>query len=132
MKNNTTQNPVVWFEIYVDDMARARKFYEVVFEYEFSEMPVPDTGEEMEMVFFPANMESKNTASGALVHMPGFSAGGNSTIVYFMSEDCAIEEARVEQAGGSVFKPKMSLGDYGFMSLVQDTEGNMIGIHSMN
>ena len=125
------ENPVVWFEIYVDDLKRAQKFYETVFNFQMSEMPMPDTGEEMEMLFFPADMESKNRASGALVKMQGFSAGNNSTIVYFMSDDCSIEEARVEKAGGKIFKSKMSLGDYGFMVLATDTEGNMIGIHSM-
>jgi|GEM_PF-2350047 len=30
-----------------------------------------------------------------------------------------------------VYKSKLSLGDYGFMVLANDTEGNMIGIHSM-
>ena len=126
------ENPVVWFEIYVDDLTRAKKFYESVFDLQMNEMPTPDVGEEMQMLFFPADMESKNRASGALVKMEGFSAGNNSTIVYFMSVDCSIEESRVENAGGKVFKSKMSLGDYGFMALVTDTEGNMIGIHSMN
>ncbi|MFB6340939.1 VOC family protein [Saccharicrinis sp. FJH62] len=128
MKN---ENPVVWFEIYVNDLNRAKKFYETVFKFELSEMPMPDTGENMKMLFFPADMESKNRASGALIKMEGFEAGGNSTIVYFMSEDCSIEEARVANAGGTVFKSKMSLGDYGAMVLAIDTEGNMIGIHSM-
>ncbi len=125
------ENPVVWFEIYVDDLPRAQKFYETVFNFQMNEMPMPDTGEEMEMLFFPSDPESKNRASGALVKMEGFSAGNNSTIVYFMSDDCSIEEARVEKAGGKIFKSKMSLGDYGFMVLATDTEGNMIGIHSM-
>jgi hypothetical protein len=125
-------NPVVWFEIYVDDLNRAKKFYETVFKLELKEMPLPETSEDsMKMLFFPNDMESKNTASGALVKMEGFEAGNNSTIVYFMSEDCGIEEARIKGAGGSVFKPKMSLGEYGFMVLAADTEGNMIGIHSM-
>lgn len=128
MKNG---NPVVWFEIYVDDLTRAKKFYETVFDLTMEEMPMPDTGEEFQMLFFPSNMESKNTASGALVKMPGFGAGYNSTIVYFMSNDCSIEESRIEAAGGKVFKPKMSIGDYGFITLATDTEGNMIGIHSM-
>ncbi|MFB6318734.1 VOC family protein [Saccharicrinis sp. FJH54] len=128
MKN---ENPVVWFEIYVNDLNRAKTFYETVFNLKLSEMPMPDTGENMQMLFFPADMESKNRASGALIKMEGFEAGGNSTIVYFMSEDCSIEEARIANAGGTVFKPKMSLGDYGSMVLAIDTEGNMIGIHSM-
>jgi hypothetical protein len=128
MKN---ENPVVWFEIYVDDLTRAKNFYETVFNFQINEMPTPDIGEEIQMLFFPADMESKNRASGALVKMEGFSAGNNSTIVYFMSDDCSIEESRVEKAGGKIFKSKMSIGDYGFIVMATDTEGNMIGIHSM-
>lgn len=127
-----TENPVVWFEIYVNNLNRAKKFYETVFKLELNEMPMPDTGDDsMKMLFFPSDMESQNSASGALVKMDGFKAGNNSTIVYFKSDDSSIEEARVEKAGGKIFKPKMSLGDYGFMVLASDTEGNMIGIHSM-
>ena len=126
-----TQNPVVWFEIYVENMKRAQQFYENVFQLQLSEMPMPDIGEEMQMLFFPSDMESKNTASGALVYMPQVKAGGNSTLVYFYSNDCSIEEARIEEAGGQVFKGKTSLGENGFMVLGIDTEGNMFGVHSM-
>ncbi len=124
------QNPVVWFEIYVNDIERARKFYEEVFQFEFAELGDP-TEESFKMLAFPANMETKNRASGALVQVKGVAAGGNSTIVYFYSKDCSVEEARVKVAGGEVARPKMSIGEYGFITLVKDTEGNMIGIHSM-
>ena len=126
------QNPVVWFEIYVDDLERAKKFYEKVLKLKFVEMPMPEMGDDsMKMLFFPSNMETKGATSGALVKMEGCKAGGNSTIVYFYSENCAVEEARVAAAGGRVFKSKMSIGDYGNIVLATDTEGNMIGIHSM-
>lgn len=45
--------------------------------------------------------------------------------------DCDIEQARVEGAGGKIFKGKMAIGEHGFMSLCTDTEGNMFGLHSM-
>lgn len=124
------ENPVVWFEIYTDDLLRAKKFYETVLQIQFTELP-NTTPDNLQMLAFPNNMESKNKASGALVKMEGFKAGNNSTIVYFMSEDCSMEESRIVNAGGGVFKSKMSLGDYGFMLLATDTEGNMFGIHSM-
>jgi len=125
-------NPVVWFEIYVDDLERAQKFYETVFDLKLVEMPMPESvDDDMKMLFFPSDMESKNTASGAIVQMEGFKAGGSSTIVYFMSEDCSIEASRVKKAGGEIFQPKTSIGEFGFMVLATDTEGNMIGIHSM-
>lgn len=127
----TTQNPVVWFEIYVDDMDRAQKFYETVFNTKLSLLPNPILDDTMLMMAFPGDFESKGAAAGVLAKMDGVKAGGNSTVVYFQSADCAIEGARVEAAGGKVFKEKTSIGEHGFMVLAIDTEGNMIGIHSM-
>ena len=125
-------NPVVWFEIYVQDMDRAQKFYEEVLQIQMQLMTDPTT-ESMKMVGFPSpNTETEMApgCSGSLVQMKGVPSGG-STLVYFACEDCAIEEGRVEAAGGNVFKPKMRIGEYGFMSLITDTEGNMVGLHSM-
>ena len=119
-------NPVVWFEIYVQDMERAKKFYESVFRIKLEKLNNP----ELELWGFPMNME-RTGASGALVKMDGFSSGGNSTLVYFSCSDCAVEEARVAEFGGSIQRGKMSIGEYGFISLVIDSEGNMFGLHSM-
>ena len=38
---------------------------------------------------------------------------------------------RVTANGGIVKKPKTSIGPNGFIALVQDTEGNVIGLHSI-
>ena len=35
-------NPVVWFEIYVQDMDRARAFYETVFDCRLEALGAPD------------------------------------------------------------------------------------------
>ena len=121
-------NPVNWFEIYVDDIERARGFYENVLGIELSKL---DTGDaNVPMWTFPGEQGGAG-ANGSLIHMEGFKAGGNSTLVYFSCEDCATEEARVQGAGGQVFKTKFSIGPYGFISLATDTEGNMFGLHSM-
>jgi predicted enzyme related to lactoylglutathione lyase len=69
-------------------------------------------------------------ATGALVKMDGMPSGGNSTIVYFGCDDCAVESERIAGAGGHVFKSKFSIGQYGFIALALDTEGNMFGMHS--
>jgi predicted enzyme related to lactoylglutathione lyase len=62
--------------------------------------------------------------------MEGMAPGGGGTLIYFSCVDCAVEESRVEAAGGRVLKPKMAIGAYGFISLVLDSEGNTIGLHS--
>ena len=123
------KNPVRWFEIYVNDIERAAKFYETVLDTKLSQMGDP-SNQNMQMRNFNSNADSYGT-SGMLVKMDGMNAGGNSTLVYFASEDCAIEESRVAGAGGQVMKPKMSIGEYGFISICLDTEGNAFGIHSM-
>lgn len=69
--------------------------------------------------------------TGALVKMPDVASGGNSVIVYFMCADCAVTAAKAEEAGGRIHMPKTSIGQYGHIALVTDTEGNTIGLHSM-
>lgn len=122
------RNPIGWFEIYVNDTGRAKAFYETVFGITLEKLGTPTPG--LEMWAFPAAMD-RYGAGGALTKMDGVAAGVGGTVVYFSCDDVAIEEARVAQAGGRVEKPKMSIGEYGFISLVVDTEGNMIGLHSM-
>ena len=122
MKNN----PVGWFEIYVQDMPRAKTFYEHVFAVQLQKLD----SSELEMWAFPMQ-ENGAGAMGTLVKMDGCPSGGNSTLVYFTCADCAVEAKRAKENGGQVFKDKFSIGQYGFIALVCDTEGNMIGIHSM-
>lgn len=124
------RNPVGWFEIYVQDMQRAKQFYETVLGVELTKLESPAEASGFEMLAFPMNMEAGG-ASGALAKMEGCPSGGMGTLVYFSCEDCAEEASRVEAAGGKIFKPKFSISQYGYISLVIDTEGNMIGLHSM-
>lgn len=131
----TTQpfNPVVWFEIYVQDMARARAFYEQVLGLRLQ--PLADPGGDpstagMEMWAFPAEMNNGG-AGGALARMEGVPSGAGGTMVYFGSGDCAVELGRVEAAGGKLLKDKFSIGEFGFCGVAMDTEGNAFGVHSM-
>ena len=127
-------NPVGWFEIYVQDMQRAKTFYEAVLGHQLQALPMPEGGEhpDMEMWAFPGQPDNAG-ATGALVHMPGCPTGGGSggTMIYFVCEDCAEQAARVAKHGGSLQREKVSIGPYGFIALATDTEGNMFGLHSM-
>ena len=123
---NTNRNPVGWFEIYVQEMERARGFYEAVFGVTLQNLGTT----ELEMWAFPMLSEAAGRP-GALVRMPGKDSGVGGTIVYFSCEDCAVEAARAVENGGRIQKRKMSIGQYGFIALVYDPDGNMIGLHSM-
>jgi uncharacterized protein len=119
-------NPITWCEIYVQDMDRAKQFYESVFQVTLEKLDSPDPN--IDMWAFPMSMEAVG-ASGALVKMDGCESGGSGTIPYFHCDEVAVELARVVTAGGKIHTPKESIGQYGFMALVVDTEGNMIGFH---
>lgn len=123
-----TRNVVAWFEIYVADMPRARAFYEAVFGREL--MQLPASGQIVAMYAFPW-IDGGPGAAGALVQMAGKEPGGGGTLVYFSCEDVADEAAKAEAAGGKLILPKMAIGEWGFIALALDTEGNMIGLHSM-
>ncbi|PCI02696.1 MAG: lactoylglutathione lyase [Flavobacteriaceae bacterium] len=119
-------NIVGWFEIYVDDIDRAKTFYESVFEIsEWNDL----SNEQLKMFAFPWT-ENAPFAAGAIVKSDFAKGGVGGTIVYFNCIDCAEEESRVELAGGVVTQSKFSIGEFGFVSMVIDTEGNMIGLHS--
>ena len=120
------RNPVGWFEIYVQDMKRARAFYEKTFQVTLQHLTSPG----IDLWAFPMFPEGPGGA-GALAKMKGKDSGGGGTIVYFVCKNCAVEAARAVKNGGKIHKKKASIGQYGFIALVYDTEGNMIGLHSM-
>lgn len=124
----TKMNAVGWFDIYVDDLDRAVGFYEAVLGRKLEEIVDP-TGDS-QMMSFPAEMGAYG-AGGALTKSQHARPGIGGTIIYFSVADCASEESRVEAAGGKVIRPKFSIGEFGWVSLLQDTEGNLIGLNSM-
>lgn len=119
------RNPVGWFEIYVQDMDRARAFYGAVFGLPLTRLESP-----IELWAFPMQANGGG-AAGALARIEGFRSSDNSVLVYFSCADCAVTAAQAAAAGGKIHKEKMSIGQYGYIALILDSEGNMIGLHSM-
>lgn len=124
MKN---PNAIGWFDIYVEDMERAVAFYEGVFEQKLEKIVDP-TGE-TQMMGFPADMKAYG-ASGALVKSKHSQPGIGGTMIYFSVEDCSVQESRVVAAKGQIVRSKFSIGDFGWVTLCVDTEGNMFGLNS--
>jgi predicted enzyme related to lactoylglutathione lyase len=125
------KNAVNWFEIYTSDFERAKKFYSDVFKCKLTDIPVnSERHSRMEYATFPSNQQDGGT-SGALVKLDVAKPGIGGTLVYFDSEEIDAELSRVETAGGKIVRPKQEVGDLGFIALIEDSEGNMIGLRSM-
>jgi uncharacterized protein len=122
---NNMKNVISWFEIYASNFERAKKFYTEVFQWEITDVPVSsDRHQQMEYATFP-----NEGTSGALVRMKEVNPGNGGTLVYFHTEEINEELGRVESAGGKIILPKQNVGT-GFIALVEDTEGNVIGLRS--
>lgn len=115
-----------WFEIPAADFARARNFYETVL------------GKTIEtMVMGPVTMGMLSTdptaVGGAIVQAEGCTPSASGTLVYLNGgDDLASMLARVERAGGTVAVPKTEIGNgFGYFAHFIDSEGNKVGLHSM-
>ncbi len=124
-KLSTATNALNWFEIPVTDVARAKKFYETVFDIEMQVMDMMDT----QMAMFPSD---SSKVGGALVKGPDHKPSMEGAVIYLNGNpDLQNVLDRIEGAGGKITLPKTSIEEFGNMALFIDTEGNLIGLHSM-
>ena len=125
--NMTSQtNPVTWFEIYVQDIERAKAFYETVFNCSLISEKKDGS---FEAYRFPGGMPGVG-AMGALIKHPMRKPSKEGTMVYFHCDDCQTQSELAKKNGGKVFREKWSIGQDGFIAIIGDTEGNAIGLHS--
>lgn len=117
---------VTWFEIPVNEMQRAKAFYEAVFDVKIE---IHNFGG-LEMGWFP-HKEGENLATGTLIKQESYIPSQEGTLVYFASNDVKMELDRIEKAGGKIIQPKSQISpEYGYMGVFLDTEGNRIALHS--
>lgn len=125
-KMSSETNALNWFEIPAIDIAKAKKFYETIFEIKMEEMEMPD----MKYAMFPFD-PMKGKVGGALAQSPLHIPGATGSIIYLNANpDLQKVVDRIEAAGGKITMPKTSIGENGFMAFFTDTEGNTMGLHS--
>lgn len=119
-------NPVNWFEIPVENLERAKKFYENVFGVAL----IPLEAGPMKMLQFPMDQTSYGSA-GTLVKMDCYKPSTEGILIYFSVTDIAATLNRITAHGGSILLPETSIGEYGFIAQFTDCEGNRIALHKM-
>lgn len=122
---------ISWFEIPTEDLDRAQKFYETIFEIQMIPMEFPD----FQMRLFPI-FDPSTGVGGALVKTsPGFyfPSESHGPLIYLNANpDVDIVLSRVENAGGKVTVPKTLISEeHGYMGVFIDSEGNRIAAHSI-
>ncbi len=120
------ENSLNWFEISVEDIKRAKKFYETILGIKMPEMEMMG----MQMAFFPSEPKS-GKANGGLCQSKMHKPSKSGAKIYLNANpDLKTVLAKVTKAGGEITMPKTSLGPNGFMAFFTDTEGNSVGLHS--
>jgi predicted enzyme related to lactoylglutathione lyase len=119
-------NPVNWFEIPVSDIVRAKNFYEASFGYS---LKLEEFGYS-KMAHFPMEDNATN-CSGSLVQQKDFLPSSQGTLIYFSVADIEDVLKKVEKNGGRCIQHKKSIGQYGFIGVFEDSEGNRVALHSM-
>ena len=117
-------NAINWFEIFVTDMPRAVAFYEGTLALALKQ----EAFDGLPMAVFPA---ADPAVAGALVKHPTRGPSESGALVYLnVAGRLDAVLSRIAAHGGSVVMPKTDVGEPGFIALVRDTEGNVVGLHS--
>jgi predicted enzyme related to lactoylglutathione lyase len=118
------RNAIDWFEIPTIDLDRAVAFYEKVLDVRLKRERFGD----MDMAIFTAE---DRAVGGAIVLDPRRKPSGDGSLIY-LNANGRLDEAlaAVAPAGGQIVLPKTDIGEPGFIALVRDREGNVVGLHS--
>jgi len=120
------KNAITWFDIPTTDFERAHKFYETILG---AKMRVDDSMGQR-LGYFP--MDPKGDVGGDLVPPGEFNKPSRvGSRVYLSVESIDDVLGRVVKAGGKIAQAKYSIGKPGFIAIIEDTEGNSVGLHSI-
>ena len=112
---------IVHFDIASDNPARAKQFYEGVFDWKMTSPP----GMTDYYLIETKDLNEENGVRGGL----GQRGEPGQRITAYIGVN-SIEEyvSRVEKLGGKIVQPKMSVPGFGHLAICMDTEDNMFGL----
>lgn len=119
---NNAYNPVVYFEIPVNDIERAIQFYNSVFHVHFTREVIDHN----EMALFPFYNELAGI-SGALAKGEIYNPTKDGVLIYFKSNNIDATLELATSNNGKILYPKTDNG-IGFVAEIEDSEGNRIAL----
>jgi predicted enzyme related to lactoylglutathione lyase len=116
-------NSVVYFEIPVNNIERAIRFYKNVFGFHFEHTNIDHN----EMALFPFS-EKTGGISGALAKGEIYKPTNDGVLIYFGTDNIDEILKRAVDNGARILYPKTNNG-IGFVAEFEDSEGNRIAIY---
>jgi len=124
------KNAVSWFEIPTEDINRAQKFYEAIFDIQMTVLNLP----QLQMRLFPIENPAVNIGGALTFNTQYYKPSGSDGVLLYLNAnpDVQLVLDKIEAAGGKIVMPKTEISpDYGFMAMFIDTEGNRVALHSV-
>lgn len=123
------QHAISWFEIPTTDLKRAQNFYETILSIKMIPLDLPN----IKMRMFPVN--DAMAVGGSLVDSGGFhKPSATDGLLIYLNANPDVQQVldKVEAAGGKIIVPKTQISpEFGYMAVINDTEGNRVAFHSM-
>jgi len=118
------RNPIGWFEIFVNDVEKAKEFYGNLFEWQFklSKALSPNYW----MIY-----TGEDSVGGGFMKKANPAHSGQSLLLYVETDDIDSILAKVEKLGGKVETKKTLISETsGYFGLFRDIDGNLMGLWS--
>lgn len=121
------ENACNFFEISVNDIQRAKKFYEAIFNIKMELVTIQG----IEMAMFPYK-DGNGKVPGALVKSPDHKPSADGAKIYLNGNpNLDVPLNKIPAAGGTIIMPKTQIDEnVGYMGFFVDTEGNVMALHS--
>jgi predicted enzyme related to lactoylglutathione lyase len=111
-------NPFVHVELHTTDLPKARKFYESMFGWELTDIPMPGGG----------NYTLIGVGEGVGGGMMSDASVPPHWLAYVGVEDVQAKTAQAKSLGATVLQDVMSVGEYGSMSVIRDPSGAVVAL----
>jgi uncharacterized protein len=126
-ETKTMKSFVSIFEIPATDVSRAVDFYQAILNIKIQKMDMP----EMQLGIFPYEGQM---VTGVILKAEGYKPSADGVTIYLNGgDDLQVILDKVEENGGKIRIPKTPHADEsGYFAIFIDSEGNKIGLHSLN
>ena len=112
---------IVHFDLPADNVDRAKKFYEKLFEWKFNQVPMPTP-------FFLIETKDLNGNPGVGGGMGERKLPEQSTMNYIGVPSVEEYISKVKKLGGNIIMQRTAVAGWGYLAICVDTENNNFGL----
>jgi len=123
-------DPLVHFEIPVDDLEKARTFYGSIFGWNLQDWPMPDGSTYIGVHTTPIDEQTRIPLKPGAINGGIMKRNAVARNPIFAVHVASIDDyiVKIQAAGGTVAMPKTDMSGAGFYAYVTDPEGNVLGL----